>query len=326
MSKPRTDAVGGYLPLELPARRPQLYPHALRFQSARAAFLALLRQGKPRRVWMPHYICDSMFEPVRACGAELVFYALDAQLAPRVDGLGAGDWLLYVDYFGVCGAVVDELLKRYDRSQVVVDHAQSFFTAPRDCLATLYSPRKFFGIPDGGLLVTRLEMSEPEALDERSIERSLHLLTRLDRGAEAGYAGFKAADASLNDVTPRRMSNLTDRLLGSIDYEASRAARNANFRALHEALASFNQLPLDVGRIDAPLCYPLLQDSTSARERLIARRYFVPMYWPGVAERVGPGTFEAKLARQCLALPCDQRYGEAEMADLAAAASGLSSQ
>lgn len=68
--------------LELPQGFPEKYPDALRYQSARAAYLALLQQlPNIRRVWMPHYICDSMLAPVKAAGKETIFYHINEQLS-----------------------------------------------------------------------------------------------------------------------------------------------------------------------------------------------------------------------------------------------------
>ena len=49
-------AIGGYFELELPRGQDDYYPQALKYQSARAAFYALLLFAKPQRVWMPYYI------------------------------------------------------------------------------------------------------------------------------------------------------------------------------------------------------------------------------------------------------------------------------
>ena len=61
--------VGGYFELELPDFS-ELYPAALKFQSARAAFRALLQGGTCTHVLMPAYTCDSM---IRAAD-EAVFF------------------------------------------------------------------------------------------------------------------------------------------------------------------------------------------------------------------------------------------------------------
>ena len=97
-------AVGGYFELELPSIDGTPYQQALRYQSARAAFLALLRQSpNVKRVFMPYYICDAMLAPVKAAGKDICFYGLDERLAVNSQvTLGAGDLLLYVNYFGIC--------------------------------------------------------------------------------------------------------------------------------------------------------------------------------------------------------------------------------
>lgn len=46
------EAIGGYLELELPEERAWLLPSAVSYQAARKAFHALLRWGRPRRVWL----------------------------------------------------------------------------------------------------------------------------------------------------------------------------------------------------------------------------------------------------------------------------------
>ena len=261
MSKHFPKAIGGYFELELPQHRKHLYPDAIRFQSARAAFYALIMEGRPKRVWMPTYICDSMLAPLKATETEIVFYDIDSGLGVSNDvQIEADDWLLYVNYFGMCTTQEDELLKRFNSSQLIFDHSQAFFSPPRDCLATIYSPRKFFGVPDGGLLLTSLSVIEPAEIDSGSVARCTHLLKRLDGTPEVGYQAFKNAEETFCDMQPRRLSLLSDHLLSSIDYEACKKQRNANFHFLHDQLSHLNNLNLHMPHIDGPMCYPLLID------------------------------------------------------------------
>lgn len=221
MSSHINRVIGGYFELELPKIKAEKYPDAVKYQSARAAFFALLQQIPDiKRVWAPTYICDSMLAPIYAAGKELAFYSINEKF--RINEpikLDRDDLLLYVNYFGVCGENVGEILKRYSPDQVVIDCSQAFYSGPYDCLASIYSPRKFFGVPDGGLLVTRLVMSLPQEQDQGSANRMKHLIKRLAFSAEDGYASYKSAEESLCDLTPKIMSALTMRLLESIDYE-----------------------------------------------------------------------------------------------------------
>jgi len=301
--------IGGYFELELSAEISVIYPQALRFQSARAAFLALLRVGRPARVWMPKYICDVMIEPLRMEGIECVFYSIDFNFSiiNNID-IGSNDWLLYVNYFGICSKNVDNVLEKFNKNQVILDNSQAFYSSPRDCLANIYSPRKFFGIPDGGLLITDLPVDIPLKIDEQSEHRTLHLIKRLANSPESGYADYQLAEKSLCNLEPLQMSQLTRKLLASLDYEKIKVHRNKNYQFLHEALGELNQCPIKLANIEGPLCYPFFTKNKNIKSNLISARIFTPTYWTDVKNRVFINDIEFSLVNSCIALPCDQRY------------------
>lgn len=314
-SPTRRDAIGGYFELELPPASGELYSNARCYQSARSAFLALVMALRPKRIWMPWYICESMLEAPEVTGVQVLRYQIDQRFEIASDiELRPDDWLLYVNYFGVCEAQVDRLLNRFPRGQIVIDNSQALFCPPSDCLATIYSPRKFFGIPDGGYLITSRDIAVPEEQDAGSVDRCEPLLVRLDRGAEAGYQSMIGARATLRGQPPKRMSNLTRRLLAHIDYAGARARRHRNYARYHRLLGARNQLQLPDAAQYAPLCYPLWNHRADIHSRLAERRIYVPKYWPNVRGESGTSSdLEYRLATECLALPCDQRYGDDEI-------------
>ena len=81
-------------------------------------------------------------------------YPLDARRLPVCPALGDGEWLLYVNYFGIAS---DDLLVEVKRRwpRVIFDNTQAFFSAPRMDADSynVYSCRKFVGVPDGAYLV-----------------------------------------------------------------------------------------------------------------------------------------------------------------------------
>lgn len=325
MSDDSGGPIGGYFELELPARGPLPYPGALRFQSARAAFLALLRAGKPRRVWMPRYICDAMVAPLADAGVETAWYDVgrDFEVDESVE-LGADDWLLYVNYFGVCDKNVAGVLRRFSCDQVVLDYSQAFFSTPVDeALATIYSARKFFGVPDGGLLATRLAVSAPEQQDTASLNRSAHLLLRLGESPEAGYAAYREAEESLASCEPLRMSKLTQTILSTIDFDGARRKRRENFLFLQENLGKMNRLSLDTVECFSPMCYPFLTSVDELRSRLIERQIFVATYWTEALDRL-KGDWSGGEAARLLPLPIDQRYGRIDMERIVSVIRGAS--
>ena len=307
--------IGGYFGLELPPPTQAVMPEALRFQSARAAFAALLAALAPRRVWMPRYICDSMLSPLERARVPIAFYGLDPSLRVGPEPvLEAGDLLLYVNYFGVCGEGERDALARFGADRVILDRSQAFFAPARECLAAIYSPRKFFGLPDGGLLATRAAVAPPARRDQGSVARSAHLLMRHDGPAREGYESFRQAEATLDDVTPRGMSRLTARILDSVDLEAVRRRREANFAFWHRRLGARNRLAFDDGQIPGPLCYPFLGSDGNLRDIMTANDVFLPTYWPEVSSRAGAAGVEDDMVRRCLPLPCDQRYAPGDLA------------
>ncbi|HDR9871163.1 TPA: hypothetical protein QDE31_15485 [Burkholderia cenocepacia] len=312
------DAIGGYAGFELPMHGQEFHANALRFQSARAAFLALLQYRRPTAVWAPWYLCESMTDSLHASGVTCRRYAIGQDFGCPDIELGPGEWLLYVNYFGVCDRHVDSVLERFPRERVVIDNAQAFFAAPRDCLANLYSPRKFVGVPDGGYLISNHAVALPDETDHASLQRTTHLLKRLAAEAEAGFADYQAAEASLDRQPPRRMSFLTQRLLAAIDYESVRDARRANFSYLHDRLGERNRLPVALDHASVPLCYPFLGTTAATRAALIAQRIYTPCYWPEVASDDTVPDFDAQLARSALFLPCDQRLDRAQLDEVVA--------
>ncbi|MCG3722799.1 hypothetical protein [Vibrio cincinnatiensis] len=310
-------AIGGYFSLEQPQPKKHYHPELLHFQSARAAFYALLQVGSPRKVWMPNYICDSMLSPLHEIGVSVSFYSLNADFSIKNDiELLDDEWILYVNYFGVCGAEQNRLLSKYPKEQLVFDHSQAFFQKPLDCLATIYSPRKFFGVPDGGMLSTQLKLRNDRLRDETSYDRTTHLLKRACFTPEKGYADYQEAESTLQNCQPKGMSVFTDNLLKTIDYTTVKNQRNNNFWYLHEALASVNKIQIDRTYVDGPMVYPFLTDNASLKSELIQRRIFIPTYWPEVEQRSNLGMFEHKMLAGLNALPCDQRYSVKEMDDI----------
>ncbi|MDT8406581.1 MAG: hypothetical protein RQ715_04965 [Methylococcales bacterium] len=316
MAEPVTlPPMGGYFQLELPAVGSLYHPDAMLYQSARAAFRALLKAAKyPVRIRLPKYICDAVLSAVVDENIDYIWYDLDETLnVPDSLQLNKGEWLFYVNYFGVCQDQVEGLLKRYPAKQLIFDFSQAFFDLPKlQALATIYSPRKFFGIPDGGMLVTCMELSKPERQDSYSQSRMTHLLKRLYQEPECAYSDYLRAEASLSDSTPMSMSGLTKQLLAAVDYQSIKQQRAANFAYLHARLKDVNEFVMDETSLIAPLCYPLMLDHKGLRERLLGERVFIPTYWRDAYARVSR-RWSRKFIDGLLPLPIDQRYRQVDM-------------
>jgi hypothetical protein len=159
--------------------------------------------------------------------------------------------------------------------------------------------------------MTSQALDLPATEDAGSVARCTALLQRLAFGPEHALAEFQRKERELAGMAPMRMSVLTRRLLGTIDYQVVADRRKANFQFLHQHLASINEL--EIGDTDfVPLAYPLLLRGVPLREKLRARGIYAAHYWPEVEAEAAAG-FESELARWLCPLPCDQRYGPADM-------------
>lgn len=226
--------------------------------------------------------------------------------------LNEGDLVIGTNYFGICGVVMRDMAARFG-NRLLVDNAQALYDAPMEGIDAFYSPRKFFGVPDGGYAYCSAGTA-PELPQDSSWQHMQHLLQRVDEGPESGYAAFRQNSGTLAQKPLMRMTRLTQRMLGGIDYPAAAQARRANYTALHRALGNSNKFHADLPAHAVPMVYPYwVENGAQLRQRLISNRVFVATYWPNVLEWCAPGTLEHELAINLLALPIDQRYGETEM-------------
>jgi hypothetical protein len=197
-------------------------------------------------------------------------------------------------------------------NNLIIDNAQAFYSKPLDNVITYYSPRKFFGVSDGGYLSTKT-LLQFELEKDTSYQNAIFLLTRLDVGAERAYQDFRTNEVRLSTVGLKRMSNLTTNILSSIDYALVKQKREANFKYIHQELGFFNQLNFIPKNPSGPMIYPFLTNKIGLREYLISKKVFVAKYWENVTQLCPKSSFENKLATQLVALPIDQRYGVFEM-------------
>ncbi|MGM9594033.1 MAG: hypothetical protein ACI3U8_06730 [Candidatus Onthomonas sp.] len=318
--------IGGYLELEQFAGR-EYYTGVRRLNLGRTAIQYALKALGARELWVPRFLCDSMLEACEKTDCRLHMYQIGDDLQPRLEEWQARPdcWLLLVNYYGQYSQ--EQILDwqaRYGR--IIVDNTQAFFQPPVEGVPTLYSIRKFFGLPDGAYLYL------PEQVDDRALYEALdrdssrtrmgHLLGRYEASAGAFYQEMLANAHTFYDEPVKTMSRLTENLLRAIPYEQVKARREENWKRLHQLLGAQN--PLNWPMPEGPFVYPFYHPRAAAlKKELAAQKIFVPTYWNNVIRDEPEDSPEHRLAANLLPLPCDQRYGGAEMETLAQAVQAL---
>lgn len=300
--------IGGYFEFERFAGK-EYYSKLIPLNNARNALVYLLKARKIKKIYIPYFLCDSVAKVCEREGYLYENYSINENFLPIFEKeLCADEYLYVVNFYGQIGnKTLRQLKKKYNN--IIFDNVQAFFQRPLEGIDTIYSCRKFFGVPDGGYLATNAKPIENLEVD-RSKERMQHILGRFEESASEYYSDFKKNDRSFVDLELRYTSDLTRNILGGIDYKKVKEKRNQNYAVLEQGLGKKNKLNLI--KPDGPYCYPFYcKDGMRIKKELAAKKIYVATLWPNVLEL--NGTLEKDYAENILPLPCDQRYGAVEM-------------
>lgn len=297
---------GGYIELDK-YRLPMLHDGMIALNCGRNCLAYLIEARNIKKLALPYFMCDSVSELCKKYDVTISFYHVDENFMPEEIVLKSDTWLYIMNYYGqLTGRDLSELKAKYER--IIVDNAQAYFDEPISDTDTLYTCRKFFGVPDGAFLYTNA-VSEREYPQDESFERMRFLLGRFERTASEFYDEYSANNHLFANEPVKRMSKLTENLLRGIDYGFVKQRRTDNFRLYHQKLKSCNQLLLR--EVEGAFAYPLLiENGAGVRRALQQKKIYIPTLWPNVLNEVGEDRLEYNFVNNILPLPCDQRYDE----------------
>lgn len=295
---------------------------------------------------LPAYLCHSVLQPFRELGTNVEFYRVDDDLDVDLDDLLTrinSDVLaiVIIHYFGIPQS--DDLflsIKEADPAVTVIeDMSHAWLSSGQDGrpvgqrdTITVYSPRKFFPVPDGGIAVVAkgIDLFDSGVAPSSwrfTLWRTLGLLLR-HLFAQTGFSVANRAAFSLlhrtesildSKTLTREASWVSKRILNNLDYKTAVKSRCLNYKLLLEGVGEgqlpirplYEKLPAGV----TPLGFPILcERRDELRQFLIQRRIYPPVHWllpqePGITKY----KFLTDLSNRILTLPLDQRYGPGEM-------------
>lgn len=296
------------------------------FLSVRCALTALIEAHKPKTAWLPSYLCGDILTPFVRRNVAIRFYTIDARL--RVSNtswageIQRGDVVLVIHYFGFANGDFPAAAVASQGAILVEDASQALFLPQQfpQSLCILYSPRKFLGVPDSGILVAQgetgvesIKLEAPplewwrEAVEVSLKRREFDLAGQVS-GGNNWFAQFQRVESEF-PVGLFGASDLSRATLSNVDYSAIRTRRRANYAKLLELTGQQAIFP-ELGAEVVPLGFPVqagagIRDQTL--RKLHAARIFAPVHWP--IEGIVPASFEEshKLSRGLITLVCDQR-------------------
>ena len=300
--------IGGYLEFEnFNGAHYHNYPA---LNTARASLLFLLKTLGAKKIFLPYYLCDSVKNYLHLHNFNYEFYHINSSFLPLFDKvLAPKEYLLIVNTYGQLTSDTISMLKlKYDN--IILDNTHAFFEKAFPNIHTLYSCRKFFGIPDGAYLHIA-NMHNLHALlstleRDVSFYRLTPLLGRYEESASKHYSKYIETEDELGTIPPLQMSKLTNNLLNAIDYSYVINKRNENFQTYATTLNENNLLCPSI--LNGPFCYPYYVDNGFyVRKKLIEKRIYIPTLWTNITTEYGANVAEEHMAKNILPLPIDQR-------------------
>jgi hypothetical protein len=295
--------IGGYFGLEL--RKGSTYHvGSVALNSGRNALEYILRSKPPAKIYIPNFTCIAISKKIIEIGIEIEFYGINELMEPIFDfkNINRTEAFLYTNYFGLKNKYIKKLAGLGCR--FIIDNAHSFFSPQVGNFETFYSPRKFFGVPDGGYAYSsycgKLEQ-------DYSSERISHLLLRHDESPQAGYAAYLSNENLIAQTSIRAMSKLSALIMESIDYSTVALIRKRNFQRLHAAIGESNLLPIVNDSKTVALTYPYLTKDVSLRKTLLENNIFTAKYWAEISQNENSSKLERYYAEGIVHLPIDQR-------------------
>ncbi len=290
------------------------------FRTGRAALAALLRHRGIRRLWLPAYVCTNLADG--AGDSEILWYGTGERLevAPEAfDAVQPGDAVVVIDYFGRSPSEAvrnlaqnRDMLWIEDRAQAMAPDAEAFGEV------VLHSPRKLFGVGDGGILIGD-GLPDATGCDDTDmfVPNDLRAADPDGQDPKPWFDAFRAREAGF-DAAPLPISPRTLAALKAVDPSAEIAARKANWTVLAQALSDIALWPMkDVAF--APLAFPVVvNDAAALSAHMAESRIWCARHW---AELPSPQSFAAEhdLSRKGLSLPLDGRYDSSDMERIVAA-------
>lgn len=310
---------GGYLPLEINDGKDFFLSNEFqsrKYNSGRAAIFMAIEDLSVKRCWVPNYLCEYVKTFLASMGIEVILYNISEKFEPLNISYKKGDAVLFTNYFGLIpDTYIAYLTEQYE--YLILDNTQAFYRAPvlKKGVYNVYSCRKFFGVNDGAYLISKVFFNNERVLEYSHSEDSFSFLVEsFVKGTNAAYELSLENERRIDTEGVRKMSNLTNAIMRTVDYADVEKKRKNNFEVLNSHLFNINELSWLIGkRKEACMVYPVLVKNEELRSFLIKNKIYVPQWWKYVLDMDISNEFECFLSKYLFALPIDQRYSAEDM-------------
>ena len=229
--------------------------------TARNCLRIIIRTYGIKEIFIPYYICPTIWQACRAEKCAVKFYHIDNNFYPAIK-FPKDSYILYPNYFGINSKNVIKLSSIYPN--LIVDNAHAAYM-PHYGLASFYSYRKFFNVADGAKLYINKEIILPK--DEY-----------IYKATPKTYDNYIKNEVRLNNEEPKFINDISKNIINNTDFEKEKAKRLEIFYKYAENYNSINELKIELSTQDIPFVYPLLCKQEIETDIILFR------YWDSLPE------------------------------------------
>ena len=307
--------IGSFLELDL-RNSGEFYTgnNVVRLNSARAGIVHACLLYNVKCIYIPYYQCPTVGLFLEKNGIQVYRYSLNENFQPEIETNDSTSAFLLVNYFGIfSGKHLQSISKNF--KNVIIDNSQAFYNQPISNCLNVYSPRKFFGVPDGCYVIGDNILNNSNYQQDESSDTAAFLLKRIEKGCSQVYSERMLNEERINKSGVLQMSKLTHSLLSAIDYETIAQKRRQNFLFAHELYKSINLINplLFFDDYSVPMVYPLVLKNKNIVKQLSEIQIYTGRWWNYVLNETEVDSFESFLSQYMIPLPIDQRYSQNEL-------------
>ena len=185
------------------------------------------------------------------------------------------DYILYINYFGLCGENCRMLSEKYPN--LIVDNTQGFYSEPFG-LASFNSLRKFFKVQNGAYLYINKEL-------DIEYEQDGFLFNPIS--IDENYDEFLKNELLLDKEGIKYIYPKILKEMEKIYFEQDKEKRLKKFLGYQNKYGKFNLIKLSVSEKAIPYCYPLctknemvLKELSSKNTALLSLWGAIPKHYP----------------------------------------------
>lgn len=302
-------------------------------------FIAKALSPEKKTVFMPALCCSCMPEPFLDENYEIIYYKLTADFKVNVEDvlskLKPNSIFLFMNYFAIPSLNKSDLEKiaRFQNSVTTVEDITHDFLKRRietyDADITVCSIRKWFAIPDGGVLFSKVNL--PEITIEKDAffankrisamkRKSMYLLNGKIEEKDQFRAELAEANQYIDTVkNVGAMAVESMDFIKYIDLDYMYKTRLKHCKYLYGKLSGLNGMRL-IGKasVESTLYFPILVgEQNNVQKKLAKNGVYAPVIWPLPKSAEGICKIADIVSKHMLGIPCDHRYTDEEILKVA---------